>query len=223
VIFVSFSGIDGAGKSTQIKNLQARFASAGAAVVLLTFWDDVATLRNLRERMSFFFFKGHAGVGSPEKPINRRDKNVSSWPLILVRLVICLLDAIHLRWVARRALQSGADVVIFDRYIYDELANLPLERPFVRAYIGALLALVPRPQVAFLLDADPAAARLRKPEYPLEFLSKNRQRYLALAAIASEFAVVHPLQPLEVEQRVLDAMADQLPSDALRYLSLSRG
>ena len=43
--FVSFSGIDGAGKSTQIANLRARLQDAGMRVALITFWDDVARLK----------------------------------------------------------------------------------------------------------------------------------------------------------------------------------
>lgn len=38
---VSFSGIDGAGKSTQIFELQAWLRESGLGVKLLTFWDDI--------------------------------------------------------------------------------------------------------------------------------------------------------------------------------------
>jgi ABC-type uncharacterized transport system ATPase subunit len=82
---VSFSGIDGAGKSTQIEMLRARLSQAGFQVSLLAFWDQVATLTSVREFSGHTLFKGEKGVGSPEKPVNRRDKNVRSWYMTLVR------------------------------------------------------------------------------------------------------------------------------------------
>ncbi|MHB1858334.1 MAG: thymidylate kinase, partial [Acidobacteriaceae bacterium] len=79
--FVSFSGIDGAGKSTQIENLYTRLKDAGLSVLLITFWEDVARLKRIREGAGHTLFRGDKGVGTPAAPINRRDKNVQSWPM----------------------------------------------------------------------------------------------------------------------------------------------
>ena len=43
-MLVSFSGMDGAGKSTQIASLRAHMEEAGLRVRIITFWDDVARL-----------------------------------------------------------------------------------------------------------------------------------------------------------------------------------
>src|SRR5882672_10575055 len=85
-VLISFSGIDGAGKSTQIQMLRACLTEVGLCSSLLTFWDDVAMLSRLREFCSHVIFRGDKGVGSPRKPINRRDKNIVSWPAVLMRL-----------------------------------------------------------------------------------------------------------------------------------------
>jgi thymidylate kinase len=79
---------------------------------------------------------------------------------------------------------EDVEFVIFDRYIYDELANLPLQYWIVRLYVRLVLRMVPRPDQSFLLDADPETAVSRKPEYPLEFVRRNRNAYLAIARIA---------------------------------------
>jgi thymidylate kinase len=209
--FVSFSGIDGAGKSTQIENLRAHMKDAGLRVELVTFWDDVARLTHLREVSGHTLFKGEKGVGSPDKPINRRDKNVQSWGMTLVRYFLYFVDAVSLRLVVNRALRSGAEFIIFDRYAYDELANLNLRNPFARAYVRLIMMFVPKPNVSYILDADPVQARARKPEYPLEFLHKSRASYLALSELIGGMTIVPPMPVKDVAQHVLQQALEQTP------------
>jgi len=198
---VSFSGIDGAGKSTQIEALRVQLNEMGLRVVLITFWDDVARLKGVREASGHTLFKGEKGVGSPNRPINRQDKNVRSWYMTLVRFGLYFIDAISLRIVVQRALRADADVVVFDRYHYDELANLGLSSRIVRAYTRFLLKLVPQPDIGFLLDADPVQARARKPEYPVDFLHANRASYLALGELAG--MTIMPAQPVDDVKRAV--------------------
>jgi thymidylate kinase len=190
---VSFSGMDGAGKSTQIGALRGFLEARGLRTCLLAFWDDVVVLSRYREGFVHKVFKSERGIGAPGKPVHRRDKNVRGWHVNLARHGLYLLDAIHLRRVVRRAEKDGScpDVIIMDRYIHDELANLPLSNPLTRAFIRVVAALAPRPDVAYVLDADPEAARERKPEYPLEFLRACRDSYQCLAAMVG-MTVVPP-------------------------------
>jgi thymidylate kinase len=209
--FVSFSGIDGAGKSTQIENLRAHMKDAGLRVELVIFWDDVARLTHLRAVSGHTLFKGEKGVGSPDKPINRRDKNVQSWGMTLVRYFLYFVDAVSLRLVVKRALRSGAEFIIFDRYAYDELANLNLRNPFARAYVRLIMMFVPKPNVSYILDADPVQARARKPEYPLEFLHKSRASYMALSELVGGMTIVPPMPVKDVAQHVLQHALEQTP------------
>jgi thymidylate kinase len=211
VKIVSFSGIDGAGKSTQISALEAWLGELRLSVHMLTFWDDVVVLPKFREFSSYVAFKGDKGVGSPEKPLQRRDKNVTSWPVSIVRFGLYFLDALHLTWMTFKARKSGKDVVIFDRYIYDELANLPLKGWLTRSFISLLLKFVPKPDVAYLIDADPAAAFARKPEYPLDFLHRNREAYLTMARLTGAITVIEP--------QSVEAMAAKVRSVFLQNLS----
>jgi thymidylate kinase len=198
--FVSFSGIDGAGKSTQIEALRSRLIAAGARVLLITFWNDVARLTRLREVTGHTLFKGDEGVGTPTAPVDRRDKNVQSWYMTVLRFGLYFVDAISLRIVVATTRRSDADVVIFDRYLYDELANLSLHNRIVSAYVRLLLVLIPRPDISFILDADPVQARARKPEYPLEFLHSSRASYRALSELAGGITIIAP-QPIEDVER----------------------
>ncbi|HMD19263.1 MAG TPA: hypothetical protein VKH40_03030 [Alloacidobacterium sp.] len=214
--FVSFSGIDGAGKSTQIEALRSRLEQAGLRVLLITFWDDVARLTHLREVSGHALFKGDKGVGTPAAPINRRDKNVRSWAMSLVRLCLYFIDAVSLTLVVKKALRSDVDFVIFDRYAYDELGNLELSNPANRAYARMVMKLVPKPNISYLLDADPIQARARKPEYPLEFLYSSRTSYLALNDLLGGITIIPPAPVEEVKQQVLKHVLQQLSLDGIQ-------
>lgn len=207
VKLISFSGIDGAGKSTQIEALQSHLRDLGFRSALYTFWDNVVVLPQLREHLSFKAFKGDKGVGSPDQPIVRRDKNVTSWYILAVRLFLYLLDAYSLRVAVSGGSAADVDFIIFDRYIYDELANLPLHRRLVRLYVSLILHLIPRPDVAYIVDADPEAAHARKPEYPLEFVRANRDAYLNLSSLAGTMTVLAPLSIEETANEIEASVA----------------
>jgi thymidylate kinase len=201
-LLVTFSGLDGAGKSTQIEHLRSCLSQQGYSMRLLAFWDDVVVLSRTREGFVHKVYKSEPGVGAPGKPVERRDKNMRRWYLGLIRHGLYFADALHLAWVVARA-RRGCDVLILDRYIYDEWANLPLGNRLTRWYVRLLELVVPRPDVAFLLDADPAAARARKPEYPLEFMQQCRRSYKSLALLlGTTITMIPPLPLAEAKRRV---------------------
>jgi thymidylate kinase len=202
-MLVSFSGVDGAGKTTQINALQRRLAETGSRVLLFSFWDDIAVLRRTREELGHNIFGGARGVGRPEKPLRRRDKNVRSWYMAIARMFLYSLDTMRINLFVAKARRSAADVVIFDRYIYDEFANLLPCGWIMRICVLLLLRCTPKPDIAYLLDADPEVARARKPEYPVDFMKRNRQAYLALGELAG-MTVVSPLPVVEVSQKVME-------------------
>ncbi len=201
-MLVSFSGIDGCGKTTQIENLRHVISGLGLSDQLLTFWDNVVVLSRYREEFVHTVYGSERGVGSPEKPVKRRDKNVRAWYLTLMRHLLYLVDAVHLNVVVARAMRSGSDVIIFDRYIYDELANLPLTNPLTRLWVHIIRLSVPQPDLALLLDADPEEARARKPEYPVDFMHKCRKSYFDLARIVRNITAVPPLPLPEAKREV---------------------
>jgi thymidylate kinase len=204
-LLISFSGIDGAGKSTQIEKLCEYLSEAGLPVTRLAFWDNVVAVPGLRASFSHKFLHSDGVVGAPGKPANRNDKNAQKWYLTIARSVLFLTDAMNLRRVVRKTRSKNSGVIVFDRYIYDQLATLPLHRSVARAYARLLLRIAPAPDIAYVLDAIPEAARERKPEYPLDFMHKYRSSYLRLRDIAG-LTLIAALSKSEVHRAITNEL-----------------
>jgi thymidylate kinase len=209
-LLISFSGVDGSGKSTQIESLRTALQAAGLTTTLLPFWDNVVVGVKYREGFVHKVYKSERGIGAPGKPVKRRDKNMRGWHLTLARHYLYLLDAINLRRVMARAKKSSADVVILDRYIYDELSNLNLANPLSRLFVRFVHSFVPRPHLAYLLDADPVKAYERKPEYPVKFMKKCRRAYFDLAALLGSMTVIPAMDLPAAKLAVLKAAEREL-------------
>ncbi|PYP84521.1 MAG: thymidylate kinase [Candidatus Angelobacter sp. Gp1-AA117] len=222
-MLISFSGVDGSGKSTQIENLRSALHAAGLTTQLLAFWDNVVVGVKYREGFVHKVYKSERGIGAPGKPVNRRDKNMRGWHLTIARHFLYLLDAINLCRVVARQRKSGADVVILDRYIYDELSNLNMTNPLSRAFIRFVHSFVPRPDIAYLLDADPEAAYARKPEYPVDFMKKCRRAYFDLAGILRSMTVIPALSLPEAKTAVLRAAERKLAEQGRTEVLVSDG
>lgn len=192
---ISFSGIDGAGKSTQIEKLRHYLRGAGISVRELTFWDNIAVFPSLRASFSRRILSSDGRVGRSKQPARRQDKNVQNWALLLARSALYFLDALSLRRAVGKAKHGSARVVVFDRYIYDQLAVLPMSSHLVRRYVQLLLKIAPRPDLSYLLDAVPEIALRRKPEYPLAFMHQYRLSYLQMC----DFADLRLIDPGDIE------------------------
>lgn len=202
-ILISFSGLDGSGKTTQIAALREAISLLGMRSALLTFWDDVVVATGCRAGFVHKVLGSEQGVGAPGSPVKRRDKNVRSGYLTVMRHFLYLADAVHLRIVLRRARRVGNRVIVTDRYLYDELANLPLENRFSAAFAKLLAWIAPRPDLIFLLDTDPELARARKPEYSVNFMRHSRRRYFRLAQLLGYMTIIPPLALEDARREVL--------------------
>jgi thymidylate kinase len=198
---ITFSGIDGAGKTTQIENLCAELAARGYRGARLAFWDDAAVLPTFRARVSLRAFR-RRDAGKESNRL-RNDKNVRRWYLTIVRAGFYLLDALSLRYVVRSARLRDSDFIVFDRYIYDQIVQIRSNHAFSRAFKRLLLHCVPRPDCAVILDADPDEAFRRKPEYPLAFMREYRDNFFQLRNLDPALIVIRPSTPDEVHKEIV--------------------
>jgi thymidylate kinase len=200
---ITFSGIDGAGKTTQIEYLASSLQEQGLRVQRLSFWDDVAVWSNMRSGVGQRTAKT-SGAGETAEPSfsPRNNKHIRKWYLTGARLGFYMLDAMRLRWLLTTPRATRFDVIIFDRYIYDQIANFYSRSFAARFYSKMLLSQTPTPDLAFIIDASPSAAFARKAEYPLDFVVKNRQTFLDLGEIVPQLIIISPAAAEEVRREI---------------------
>ena len=78
-----------------------------------------------------------------------------------------------------------------------------MEAWLARSYAKILLKLSPRPDLSYVLDAVPEEARARKPEYPVDFMHRQRQSYMQLRQMAG-LQIIPAGGPEEVHAAILE-------------------
>lgn len=170
---VTFSGLDGAGKTTLIAELKTALESTGLTVRRVSMYENVglySAVRRLRRR------RRRLGADESPPPAFRSTtaQRVIHGTLLTKLLLPVDLALFLLQW---RRLRATADVVIFDRYFYDSVIELHAE---VRGWGSAVLACVPRPAVSVFVDVEPAVAFARKGEHTVAELARRDQAYRLL-------------------------------------------
>ena len=200
-LFITFEGIDGVGKSTQLAALEQYLLDAGASVVRTLEPGGTSLGREIRQVLL------HGGDVAPRAEA----------------LLYAADRAHHVATVVQPALQSG-HVVLSDRYLDSSVAyqggGRDLSADKIRELslwaTGNLL-----PHLTVLLDMDAARAAARRSQTgaapdrlereKIDFFESVRQAFLALADAEPErFLVIDAEQPKDLQQEQIRARVDQL-------------
>lgn len=199
---ITFSGIDGAGKSTQIEALSSWLQGHGLRVKHFAFWDHVAIWPRMRTGVGQRIAAHSRANTAQDSLIPKNHKHIHKWYLNAARSVLYVLDVFQLRRLLAQRQSRTCDVIIFDRYVYDQIATIYSHSMATRIYSRFLVSQTPAPDIAIVLDASPQAAFARKPEYPFEFVRENRQNFLRLQEVVPGLITISEACLEEVQHEI---------------------
>ncbi|MCO6559408.1 MAG: dTMP kinase [Bifidobacterium sp.] len=200
-VFISFEGVDGVGKTTQVERLKRYVEELGREVVVTR--EPGGTKLGLALRQLLL----HGGDIAPRTEA----------------LLFAADRAQHVAEVIRPALARGA-VVISDRYIDSSLAYQAGGRELTQEEVRNLSLWATNnllPERTYLLDMDPAVShgRLDHSEDRMEsagdgFQERTRQAFLNLAAHEkSRFKVIDASKPIDEVCNEIRVDTDNLLAD----------
>jgi thymidylate kinase len=191
-VLITFSGLDGAGKSTLIDWLRASLESENRSVTVFHMNDHVglhAYLRQLRDLVIGNGGKREPGAANGWEDMGSRP--LAARPVTLERIVRRLRYRVVWNKTIRRVIypidllvflcyrlyveKLSKRVLIMDRYFYDTLVDVSTER--TRLWTQLLERMTPTPTVPVLLDLTPEESYARKAEYSVEYLRRRSVGY----------------------------------------------
>lgn len=216
---IAFSGLDGAGKSTQIELLLRTLAAEGRTPVYLWVRGGYTPLFNTLKETLRRLSKGRA---LPPSGRNAARNRAFARPWVRqLWLRLAMLDLLWVYGIRVRAWLLAGKTVVCDRYLWDTLVDFRLNFPADRVeemWLWRLLARVsPRPSAAFLMlvPVDESLRRSRQKAEPFpdsaETLTARREQYLSLAASAG-WTMLDGTLPIQIlAGQILDAVSSQPP------------
>lgn len=182
-MLITVSGPVGSGKSTFGKKLARRLSAAQQPAELLNFQklpcfrllqrEDMTSARNRRRR--------------PDAPTVRR-ANYKRARLTLFDAVAQLGRVLSFRvW---RVLGGHRGALVLNRYFYDSFSHYDLDGALEKVYLRVIRGVMPRPDLAIVLDADVDTLASRRPEYARVYLETATDAYRALPRHFPELQLV---------------------------------
>lgn len=166
MLLITFTGLDGSGKSTQLEMLKEKLKEKSRS-----FFSFHVIEFSLINRLSKKIQKG----GAPSA------KTKASPLTLFLRKIFLFIDLVRFRFFFQKIKNQKTEFLLADRYFFDQIVNIfyldrkavPLEKPFWQKIAEKMLIL---PSLGFYLSISPRAAqnRDRTIEQGAEYLEKKQ-------------------------------------------------
>ena len=178
-MFITFSGLDGSGKTKHIKTLCNTFQLCDIPTRHL--WSRSGSFPIITLVLKIFrLFKSGASAKTRNTPLTKKGK----WPMTsftkMAWRIINTIDMIIYYFLKIKIPLLFGKVVIADRYVYDSIVDLEnIENPknFDRQLYKILKFIIPTPDLAFFLELDPKTIIKREVKEDIDELSKKYSFY----------------------------------------------
>ena len=225
-MLITFSGLDGAGKSTLIAwladSLQRQY---GRPVVVFHMNDHVGIYAYIRKLRNLLLGERqpepHPLVVEERRMTEHRARTPRTalrdalrylryriiWNATLRRVIYPIDLVVFLCYRTYNERVKGR-VLIMDRYFYDTLVDVSTNR---RAWAARMLErITPTPTLPIYLDISPEESFARKGEYSVEYLRRRREAYRRVVSWIPSYVVI-ATSNLEASKAVLyRATSDRL-------------